>query len=151
MRAVVLTDVNRLEVRDVPSLPPAPHEVRLRVAAVGVCGTDLHIVAGHANYNRDAAGRVIPFSEEPQILGHEIAGVVEDVGRGVADLRAGDRVVVDQGRNCVSELRAPLCGVRELLRRGLANAGEVLDDPRARSQDFGVVSRGNGGLEGTGA
>lgn len=109
MRAVALTGANRLEVRDVPSLPPAPHEVRLRVAAVGVCGTDLHIVAGHANYNRDAAGRVIPFSEEPQILGHEIAGVVEDVGRGVADLRAGDRVVVDQGRNCVSELRAPLC------------------------------------------
>jgi L-iditol 2-dehydrogenase len=109
MRAVALTGVNRLEVRDVSSPPPAPHEVRLRVAAVGVCGTDLHIVAGHANYNRDAAGRVIPFSEEPQILGHEIAGVVDEVGRGVADLRAGDRVVVDQGRNCVSEHRAPLC------------------------------------------
>jgi len=109
MRAVALTGVNRLEVRDVPSPPPAPHEVRLRVAAVGVCGTDLHIVAGHANYNRDASGRVIPLAEEPQILGHEIAGVVEDIGRSVTDLRAGDRVVVDQGRNCVSERRAPLC------------------------------------------
>ena len=109
MRAVALTRVNRLEVRDVPSPPPAPHEVRLRVAAVGVCGTDLHIVAGHANYNRDAEGRVIPLSEEPQILGHEIAGVVEDIGHDVRDLRAGDRVVVDQGRNCVSEHRTPLC------------------------------------------
>jgi L-iditol 2-dehydrogenase len=109
MRAVVLTEVNRLEVRDVPSPPPAAHEVRVRVAAVGLCGTDLHIVAGHANYNRDASGRLIPLSEEPQILGHEIAGVVEDVGRNVVDLTPGDRVVVDQGRNCVSERRSPLC------------------------------------------
>jgi L-iditol 2-dehydrogenase len=109
MRAVVLTGVNRLEVRDVPSAAPASHEVRVRVAAVGLCGTDLHIVAGHANYNRDAAGRVIPLSEEPQILGHEIAGIVEDVGRDVSDLRPGDRVIVDQGRNCVSERRSPLC------------------------------------------
>ena len=96
MRAVVLTGVNRLELRDVPSPPPDAHEVRLRVAAVGLCGTDLHIVAGHANYNRDANGRVIPFAEEPQILGHEIAGVVEDIGRDVANLHAGDRVIIDQ-------------------------------------------------------
>jgi L-iditol 2-dehydrogenase len=109
MRAVVLTGVNRLEVRDVPSPAPRAHEVRVRVAAVGLCGTDLHIVAGHANYNRDANGRVVPFAEEPQILGHEIAGVVEDVGSQVPDLRPGDRVVIDQGRNCVSERRSPLC------------------------------------------
>jgi threonine dehydrogenase-like Zn-dependent dehydrogenase len=109
MRAVVLTDVNLLELRDVPSPAPAPHEVRVRVAAVGLCGTDLHIVAGHANYNRDANGRVISLAEEPQILGHEIAGVVEDVGRDVSDVRPGDRVVIDQGRNCVSEHRARLC------------------------------------------
>lgn len=109
MRAVVLSGANRLEVRDVPSPAPASHEVRVRVAAVGLCGTDLHIVAGYANYNRDAAGRVIPLSEEPQILGHEIAGIVEDVGRDVVDLRPGDRVIIDQGRNCVSEHRSPLC------------------------------------------
>jgi L-iditol 2-dehydrogenase len=109
MRAVVLTEVNRLELRDVPSPPPAAHEIRVRVAAVGLCGTDVHIVAGHGNYNRDASGRLIPLSEEPQILGHEIAGVVEDVGRDVVDLTPGDRVIVDQGRNCVSERRSPLC------------------------------------------
>jgi L-iditol 2-dehydrogenase len=109
MRAVVLTDVDRLELRDVPSPAPSAHEVRVRVAAVGLCGTDLHIVAGHANYNRDANGRTISLAEEPQILGHEIAGVVEDVGPNVSDLRAGDRVVIDQGRNCVSEHRTPLC------------------------------------------
>jgi L-iditol 2-dehydrogenase len=109
MRAVVLTDVNRLEVRDVASPAPRPDEIRVRVAAVGLCGTDLHIVAGHANYNRDADGRVVPLSDQPQVLGHEIAGVVEDVGRDVADIQPGDQVIVDQGRNCVSERRSPLC------------------------------------------
>jgi L-iditol 2-dehydrogenase len=109
MQAVALVDVGRFELRAVPCPEPRADEVRIRVEAVGLCGTDLHIVAGHANYNRDARGRAIPLDEAPQILGHEIAGVVEDVGMLVSDVRAGDRVIVDQGRNCVSEQRSPLC------------------------------------------
>src|SRR2546429_7950899 len=66
-------------------------------------------VAGHANYNRDARGRPIPLTDAPQILGHEIAGVVEALGADVRDLCRGDWVAVDQGRNCVSEARAPRC------------------------------------------
>jgi L-iditol 2-dehydrogenase len=81
----------------------------VRVQAVGLCGTDLHIVAGHGNYNRDARGRPIPLSEHPQILGHEIAGVVEERGSQVTDLAPGDRVVLDQGRSCVSEGRPVVC------------------------------------------
>ncbi|HEX7942680.1 MAG TPA: alcohol dehydrogenase catalytic domain-containing protein, partial [Gemmatimonadaceae bacterium] len=104
MRAAVLVDVNRIEVREVPVQPPASHEVLVRVAAVGLCGTDLHIVQGHGNYNTDDHGRVLPLRTHPQILGHEIAGVVEEVGSGV-----GDRVIIDQGRTCVSEHREPLC------------------------------------------
>ena len=109
MRAAVLVDVNRIEVRDVPVQPPASHEVLVRVAAVGLCGTDLHIVAGHGNYNTDEHGRVLPLRTHPQILGHEISGVVEEVGAGVGDVRVGDRVIIDQGRTCVSEHREPLC------------------------------------------
>ena len=109
MRAIVLTDVGRLEPLVVPCPAPRPDEVRERVEAVGLCGTDLHIVAGHANYNRDARGQLVPLAEAPQILGHEIAGVVEEVGALVDDVRPGDRVVVDQGRNCFSEQRSPLC------------------------------------------
>jgi threonine dehydrogenase-like Zn-dependent dehydrogenase len=109
MRAAVLVDVDRIEVRDVPRVDPLPHEVVLRVEAVGLCGTDLHIVAGHANYNLDESGRIRPLREHPQILGHEIAGIVEEIGSDVRDLVRGDRVIVDQGRTCVSERRPAIC------------------------------------------
>jgi threonine dehydrogenase-like Zn-dependent dehydrogenase len=109
MRAAVLVDVGRIEIRDVPRAAPSPTEVVVRVEAVGLCGTDLHIVAGHANYNRDALGRPLPLTTHPQILGHEIAGTVVEIGAHVRDLARGDRVIVDQGRTCVSERRAVRC------------------------------------------
>jgi threonine dehydrogenase-like Zn-dependent dehydrogenase len=98
-----------MEVRDIPCASPGPREILVRVTAVGLCGTDFHIAAGHANYNCDARGRPIPLTDAPQVLGHEIAGVVDAVGPDVRDLTPGDRVVVDQGRSCVSEARSPLC------------------------------------------
>jgi L-iditol 2-dehydrogenase len=109
MRAGVLCGVERVEVRDVPLPQAGPHEVVVRVSAVGLCGTDAHIFAGHANYNTDEYGQPIPFDVDPQILGHEISGVVEMVGAEVKDLSAGDRVVIDQGLNCISLRRAALC------------------------------------------
>ncbi len=109
MRAAVLVDVNQLEVHDVPRTDPAPHEVVVRVDAVGLCGTDVHIVQGHANYNFDAHGRVWSLRERPQILGHEIAGTVHEVGAGVKGIAPGTRVIMDQGRCCVSEWREPRC------------------------------------------
>ena len=109
MRAAVLVDVNRIEVRDVPRVSPAPHEVMVRVEAVGLCGTDIHIVAGHANYNRDARGNILSLKDHPQILGHEIAGVLHELGSAVRGLREGERVIIDQGRTCISERIAPAC------------------------------------------
>jgi threonine dehydrogenase-like Zn-dependent dehydrogenase len=109
MQATVLCDVGRMEVRSVPCPAPGPRDALVRVAAVGLCGTDFHIYAGHANYHTDARGRPIPFREAPQILGHEIAGVVEALGSEVRDLRPGDRVIVDQGINCVSAGRPVRC------------------------------------------
>ncbi len=109
MKASVLCDVRRIEVRDVPRPVVSPYEVLVRVAAVGLCGTDAHIFAGHANYNTNDYGQPIPLALQPQILGHEITGVVEEAGKAVNDLRPGDRVVVDQGLNCVSRRRDVLC------------------------------------------
>ncbi|HJQ25785.1 MAG TPA: alcohol dehydrogenase catalytic domain-containing protein [Blastocatellia bacterium] len=109
MRACVLYDVARMDVRDVPRSQGGRRDVVVRVKSVGLCGTDIHIFAGHANYNTDAHGQPIPFAQEPQILGHEISGEVVEVGADVTDLRTGDRVVIDQGLNCVSMARSPHC------------------------------------------
>ena len=109
MKASVLCDVRRLEVRDIPRPVISPHEVLIRITAVGLCGTDVHIFAGHANYNTNEYGQAIPLALQPQILGHEITGVVEEAGSSVTDVHEGDRVVVDQGLNCVSRRREVLC------------------------------------------
>ncbi|HKV40354.1 MAG TPA: alcohol dehydrogenase catalytic domain-containing protein [Blastocatellia bacterium] len=108
MRACVLYGVARMEIRDVPRPEPGPLDVLVKVRAVGICGTDFHIVAGHANYNTDPSGTPIGLDVKPQILGHEIAGVIEEAGCNVKDLRPGDRVVVDQGLNCHSA-QSPAC------------------------------------------
>lgn len=109
MRAAVLEEVGRIEVRDVPVAQPRPHEVLVRVQAVGLCGTDVHIFAGHANYHRDSRGRVVPLHEAPQILGHEIAGEVVECGSPSQNLKPGRAVIIDQGRTCVGERRIPRC------------------------------------------
>ena len=109
MRAACLVAPGRMELRSLPRPDPGPRDVLVRPLAVGLCGTDFHIVSGEANYHTDARGQPIPLERSPQVLGHEIAGLVEEVGAEVADLRAGDRVVVDQGLSCVSRARAELC------------------------------------------
>ena len=109
MRASVLCDVRRLEVRDVPLPVVGPRDVLVRTTAVGLCGTDLHIFSGEGNYNVDDRGVPIPLTVQPQILGHEIAGTIEELGAEVRDLAVGDRVVLDQGISCVGAARTPLC------------------------------------------
>jgi threonine dehydrogenase-like Zn-dependent dehydrogenase len=109
MKACVLCDVGRIEVRDVAQPRVGGRDVLLRISAVGICGTDAHIFSGHANYNTDASGKNIPLSVQPQILGHEISGQVAEVGGEVRDLAVGDRVVIDQGLNCVSARREARC------------------------------------------
>ncbi|MDP6408446.1 MAG: alcohol dehydrogenase catalytic domain-containing protein [Planctomycetota bacterium] len=109
MRALVLTAPERMEVRELPLPLPRPNEALVRVSAVGLCGTDFHIFSGEANYHFDRRGRVVPLSVHSQVLGHEVTGVVEEVGPEVSDLAPGARVAIDQGLNCVSFGREPLC------------------------------------------
>jgi len=98
-----------MEVRDVPRPSVGAADVLVRPEAIGLCGTDFHIYSGAANYHRDERGAPIPLAVEPQILGHEITGIVEEVGADVGDLRPGQRVVLDQGLNCKSAARVELC------------------------------------------
>jgi L-iditol 2-dehydrogenase len=109
MRALAVCAADRMELREIPIPELRPHDVLLKVGAVGLCGTDFHIYEGRANYHSDANGRLIPFEERPQILGHEFSGVVVEVGDAVADLKEGDRVAVDQGLSCMSRRESKLC------------------------------------------
>jgi L-iditol 2-dehydrogenase len=109
MRAMVLGDIAKLELREVPRPVVQEYEVLVRVSAVGLCGTDFHIFSGQSNYNLDRRGKVIPLALQPQILGHELVGIVEEVGSLVKDLHIGDRVVIDQVLNCLSRRRQPKC------------------------------------------
>src|ERR1019366_2526013 len=109
MKALVLEDVARFAVREAPSPAMGAWDVLIRIGAVGICGTDLHIFNGLANYNRDQHGYQIPLAQAPQILGHEFCGTVEAVGKEVTKFKPGDRVIADQVLNCHSQRRAPLC------------------------------------------
>jgi L-iditol 2-dehydrogenase len=109
MRAAALVAPRRIELVELPRPELGPHDVRIAPAAVGVCGTDLHIWSGESNFHLDARGTPIPLHVAPQVLGHEIAGTVVEVGAAVRDVHAGEHVVVDQGRNCRSERREPPC------------------------------------------
>jgi propanol-preferring alcohol dehydrogenase len=66
-----------------PDAPPGPGQVRVRVAACGVCRTDLHICDGD-----------LPFVRAPIVPGHEIVGRVEATGPGVEGFAAGERIGV---------------------------------------------------------
>lgn len=109
MKALVLEDVQQFRVREMAKPAPKADEVLVRVLAVGICGTDLHIFHGLANYNRDERGQAIPLKVQPQILGHEFCGQVEAVGSRARRLKPGDRVAVDQVLTCVSHRRTPVC------------------------------------------
>jgi len=88
MRGIVFTGekaevTNALDVR-----APGPTEVLVRVAAAGVCHSDISVIDG-----------TIPWPA-PAVLGHEGAGVVEEVGAEVAHVKPGDHVVVTTLANC---------------------------------------------------
>ncbi len=102
MKALIVSEAEQMELRDLPHPVAGARDVLIEVGGVGFCGTDFHIYEGRANYHTDAAGRVIPLREQPQILGHEFSGTVVEVGSAVHDLNPGDRVIADQGLNCSS-------------------------------------------------
>lgn len=84
MRAMVLESVGTpLKVVDRPDPIPGPGEIRLRVEACAVCRTDLHVIDGDLRHPR-----------LPLIPGHEIVGIIDTVGEGVARSRVGHRVGV---------------------------------------------------------
>lgn len=109
MKVAVLEDIKKLRVAQVPDPELSSRAVVLGVRAVGVCGTDHYIFQGQSNYRVDSKGRVIPLKEQPQILGHEFCGVALETGKEVRNVKVGDLVLCDQGLNCYSYGKWPLC------------------------------------------
>lgn len=104
MKALMLSSYENLEVVHIPEPACAADEVVIRVAACGICGSDVHGYDG-------SSGRRIP----PIVMGHEGAGIIERVGTDVKDYRPGDRVTFDS---------TVYCGNCEFCKRGEVNLCE---------------------------
>ena len=91
MKAAVFIEPNQpLEIRDVPTPEPGPNEVLVKVAACGVCHTDLHYI-DHGTPT---------FKKPPLILGHEASGTIAGVGADVTEWTEGDRVLLPSIFTC---------------------------------------------------
>ncbi len=91
-----------LRIEEVPTPEPKQGEVLVKIAACGICHTDLHYL-DHG---------VPTFKEPPMIPGHEISGVVEQLGEGVTQWKEGDHVIIPA---------VLTCGACEACRRGREN------------------------------
>jgi Zn-dependent alcohol dehydrogenase len=89
MRAAVCYEFGQpLVVEDIAVDPPQAGEVLVRMAAAGICHSDIHLVRGEWE------------GETPVVAGHEGAGIVEQIGPGVTNVAVGDPVVVSLLRSC---------------------------------------------------
>ncbi|CAM5658129.1 Alcohol dehydrogenase OS=Streptomyces antimycoticus OX=68175 GN=SANT12839_056460 PE=3 SV=1 [Streptomyces antimycoticus] len=88
MRGVIFDGTAPRVVEDLEVRDPGPGEVLVRIAAAGLCHSDLSVIDG-----------TIPFPL-PVVLGHEGAGVVEEIGPGVTHVAPGDHVALSTLANC---------------------------------------------------
>jgi D-xylulose reductase len=96
MKALVLTEMNKLAVLDMPFKETlGSDDVRIKIHTVGICGSDVHY------YTYGKIGSFVV--KEPMVLGHEASGTVIEVGKNIKTLKAGDRICMEPG---VPELRS---------------------------------------------
>jgi L-iditol 2-dehydrogenase len=115
MKALVKTQKGDgfIEIRDMPEPQPGPNEVKIEIAACGVCGTDIHVRHDEFPY------------WPPVILGHEFTGTVIELGPGCRYTKVGDRVV--------AEPHTKACGQCYLCR-----TGNIQVCPEKRSPGWGI-------------
>ena len=85
MNAAVLAEYGKIEWKQVPTPEPKANELLVRVQYASICGSDIHLFKGEFH----------PRTPVPFIPGHEFAGVVEQVGSGVAGFSVGQQVAID--------------------------------------------------------
>src|SRR4030067_1059538 len=116
-KAAILFEVrNKLDLREVEVEPPRAGEVLVKMAAAGICHSDLHVMTGHLT------------AQLPVILGHEGSGIVAEVGPGVTSLRPGDHIIPLWRLSCgeceyCSDGRPALCAEGSQIRM----TGRLLD------------------------
>lgn len=123
MKAVVVDAINEFSVQEVSLSSPQVGEVMVDIKATGICRSDLSVITGK-----------IPM-ELPAVIGHEGAGIVEEIGPGVENVKVGDHVVLSFIPNCgecfyCEHEQANLCDAKD-------NANGFMLDGTAR------VKRGN--------
>jgi 2-desacetyl-2-hydroxyethyl bacteriochlorophyllide A dehydrogenase len=101
MKALVYSGPEDLRIIDAEDVTPAADEVKIKIKATGICGSDVHGYLG-------ITGRRIP----PMIMGHEFSGVVTEIGMAVKTVKVGDRITVQP---------VIFCGTCEMCRNGLTN------------------------------
>ena len=104
MDALVIHAARDLRVEDVPTPEVLPQQLRVRVRFGGICGSDLH-------YFQDGGFGTIRV-KEPMVLGHEVAGMIEEIGSAVAGFAIGDRIAISPSLPC---------GVCRYCQQGLQN------------------------------
>ncbi|WCL48586.1 zinc-binding dehydrogenase [Leptospira sp. GIMC2001] len=91
MRAAILENgLRKVEIREKSIAGPTDTQVKIRIKACGVCGSDVHLIA-HGT---------IKCRQYPRVPGHEASGVVEEIGQSVTKFKKGDRVVIAAGTSC---------------------------------------------------
>lgn len=88
MKAIVVQNIDKLSIEEVPVPKPDAHEVLVKVHAAGLCGSDAHIF--HGTYP----------AKYPLIQGHEFSGVITEVGSAVTNWKVGQRVTADPNIYC---------------------------------------------------
>ncbi|WP_413989331.1 L-idonate 5-dehydrogenase [Labrys okinawensis] len=92
MKAIVAHAAKDIRIEEIAEERPGPGEVKIRLATGGICGSDLHY------YNHGGFGTV--RLKQPMILGHEVSGVISELGEGVSGLTLGQLVAVSPSRPC---------------------------------------------------
>src|SRR5512135_1996575 len=82
MLQAVMTNPGEIKFHDVDRPSPAPDEVLIQVKRIGVCGSDIHVYHG-----------LHPYTGYPVVQGHEVSGVVAEIGAGVSGFVIGEPVV----------------------------------------------------------
>ena len=108
MRALNYPAFDQLEIRDVDVVAPKPDEVRLKVAACGICGSELESFKNHS-----------PRRPPPLVMGHEFCGTVAELGSAVTNVKKGERVVSNSLVPCGKCVRCQrgdthLCATRQI-------------------------------------